>query len=324
MLRKDNKLSLGEKIKKLLKKLKYPSYLNIKEEELDKRIEKAYKLLSYCTVCPHQCGVNRLKGERGFCRSGEEVLISSYNAHFGEEPPLVGDFASGTIFFTYCNLKCVYCQNYPISQLGNGNKVSLIELAKIMLALQERKCHNVNLVTPTHFVPQILKSLKLAIKMGLSIPIVYNTSGYESEETLKLLDNIVDIFLPDARYADNQIALKYSSAPGYFEIMKKALKEMVRQVGDLVLDEAGIARSGLIVRHLVLPEGLSGTRKIMHFIAREISPHTYVSLMAQYFPAYHADQFPPLSRKLNRKEYKDALQVFKEEGLENGWFQKDI
>ena len=308
----------------MIRKLKYPRYLNIKEEEFDRRIEKAYKLLSPCQVCPRNCGVNRLKGEQGICRSGEEVIVSSYNAHFGEEPPLVGNFGSGTIFFTNCNLKCVYCQNYPISQLGNGNKVTLQELAKIMLTLQKRKCHNINLVTPTHFVPQILKSLKLAIKMGLRIPIVYNSSGYESVRTLKLLDGIVDIYLPDARYADDKIAQKYSSAPNYFEIMKKALKEMYRQVGDLVTDKIGIACSGLIVRHLVLPEGLSGTKKIMHFIAREISPHTYISLMAQYFPAYQAGQFPPLSRRINREEYREALQAFKEEGLGNGWFQEDI
>jgi len=308
----------------LIRKLKYPRYLNIKEEEFNRRIEKAYKLLSSCEVCPRKCRVNRLKGERGFCRSSEEVIISSYNAHFGEEPPLVGYFGSGTIFFTNCNLKCVYCQNYPISQLGNGNKVSLSELAKIMLALQKRKCHNINLVTPTHFVPQILKSLKSTIKMGLHIPVVYNTSGYDSVNTLNLLDGVVDIYLPDARYADNEIARKYSSAPDYFEIMKKALKEMHRQVGDLALDKTGVARSGLIVRHLVLPRGLSGTKKIMHFIAREISPHTYISLMAQYFPAYQAGQFLLLSRRINREEYREALRAFKEEGLENGWFQKDI
>jgi len=308
----------------LIGKLKYPRYLNIKEEEFDRRIEKAYKLLSPCEVCPRKCGVKRLEGERGFCRSDEEVIVSSYNAHFGEEPPLSGNLGSGTIFFTNCNLKCVYCQNYPISQLRNGNKVNLSELAKIMLALQKRKCHNINLVTPTHFVPQILKSLKSAIKMGLHIPIVYNTSGYDSVNTLKLLDGVVDIYLPDARYADNEIALKYSSAPGYFEIMKKALKEMHRQVGDLVRDKIGVACSGLIVRHLVLPEGLSDTRRIMRFIAREISPHTYISLMAQYFPAYQAEQFPLLSRRINREEYREAFQAFQEEGLENGWFQKDI
>jgi len=308
----------------LIGKLKYPRYLNIKEEEFDRRIEKAYKLLSPCEVCPRKCGVKRLEGEKGFCRSDEEVIVSSYNAHFGEEPPLSGNFGSGTIFFSNCNLKCVYCQNYPISQLGNGNKVNLSELAKIMLALQKRKCHNINLVTPTHFVPQILKSLKSAIKMGLHVPIVYNTSGYDSVNTLKLLDGVVDIYLPDARYADNEIAREYSSAPNYFEIMKKALKEMHRQVGNLVTDKIGVARSGLIVRHLVLPEDLSGTKKIMRFIAREISPHTYVSLMAQYFPAYRAGQFPLLSRRINGEEYREAFQAFKEEGLENGWFQKDL
>ncbi len=308
----------------MIKKLKYPRYLNITEEEFDRRIEKAYEILSPCEVCPRKCRVNRLEGEKGFCRSDEEVIVSSYNAHFGEEPPLSGNFGSGTIFFTNCNLQCVYCQNYPISQLGNGNKVSLSELAKIMLALQKRKCHNINLVTPTHFVPQIIKSIKSAIKMGLNIPVVYNTSGYESVGTLKLLDSIVDIYLPDARYADNEVARKYSSAPNYFEIVKKALKEMHQQVGDLAVDKNGIACSGLIVRHLVLPEGLSGTKEIMHFIAREISPHTYISLMAQYFPAYHAGQFPLLSRRINREEYREALQAFKEEGLENGWFQENI
>ena len=308
----------------MIGKLKYPRYLNIKEEEFDRRIEKAYKLLSPCEVCPRKCGVKRLEREKGFCRSDEEVIVSSYNAHFGEEPPLSGNFGSGTIFFSNCNLKCVYCQNYPISQLGNGNKVNLSELAKIMLALQKRKCHNINLVTPTHFVPQILKSLKSAIKMGLHVPIVYNTSGYDSVNTLKLLDGVVDIYLPDARYADNEIAREYSSAPNYFEIMKKALKEMHRQVGNLVTDNIGVARSGLIVRHLVLPEDLSGTKKIMRFIARKISPHTYISLMAQYFPAYQAGQFPLLSRRINREEYREAFQAFKEEGLENGWFQKDL
>lgn len=308
----------------MIKELKYPKYLNLTEEELDKRVEKAYKLLSFCKVCPHQCKVNRLVGQQGFCRSGKEVIISSYNAHFGEEPPLVGSSGSGTIFFTNCNLRCVYCQNYPISQLGNGNKVTLLELAKIMLELQKRRCHNINLVTPTHFVPQILKGLQLAIKMGLRIPIVYNTSGYESVGTLKLLDGVVDIYLPDARYADNKIAKKYSAAPNYFEVMKKALKEMYRQVGELIINKSGVAHSGLIVRHLVLPGGLSGSRKIMRFIAREISPHTYISLMAQYFPAYQASQFPLLSRKINREEYNEVLQVFKVEGLENGWFQEDI
>jgi putative pyruvate formate lyase activating enzyme len=193
-----------------------------------------------------------------------------------------------------------------------------------MLTLQKRKCHNINLVTPTHFVPQILKSLKIAIKMGLHIPIVYNTSSYESVETLRLLEGIIDIYLADARYADNEIAEKYSAAPHYFEVMKESLTEMYGQVGNLIMDKEGIARSGLIVRHLVLPKGLSGTKNIMHFIAKEISLHTYISLMAQYFPAYKAKEFPEISRRINKEEYEEALEIFKKENLENGWFQKDI
>ena len=308
----------------MIKELKYPSYLNLCNDELEKRIQKAYQLFSPCQICPHKCKVNRKEGELGICRSGEEVIISSYNAHFGEEPPLSGRFGSGTIFFTHCNLKCVYCQNYPISQLGNGNKVSLLKLAKIMLELQEKKCHNVNLVTPTHFVYQILQSIKIAIELGLHIPIVYNTSGYESVHTLKLLKGIVEIYLPDARYANNRIAEKYSAAPHYFEVMKRALKEMYRQVGDLLIDKNSIAVSGLIVRHLILPEGQSGTRKIMNFISQEISPHTYISLMAQYFPAFKAEQYAKLSRRISREEYREALKAFREEGLENGWFQGDM
>lgn len=308
----------------MVKKIKYPSYLNLKRGEIDERIEKAYELLSPCHICPQNCGARRLEGEKGFCRSGGDILISSYNVHFGEEPPLSGRFGSGTIFFTNCNLRCVYCQNYPISQLGNGYKITTLKLAKIMLELQKRKCHNINLVTPTHFMPQILKSLKLAIELGLYIPIVYNTSGYELVRILKLLDGIVDIYLPDARYGNNKIAEKYSAAPNYFEVMKKALKEMQRQVGDLLINEEGIALSGLMVRHLVLPEGLSGTKKIMNFIAKDISPYTYISLMAQYFPAYKAEQFPPLSRRISKEEYKEAFKAFREEGLENGWFQEGI
>jgi len=201
----------------LVIKLKYPSYLNLNKNELEKRIQKACQLFSPCQICPHKCKVNRKEDELGICRSGKDIMISSYNAHFGEEPPLSAKFGSGTIFFTHCNLRCVYCQNYPISQMGNGYKITALKLAKIMLALQERKCHNVNLVTPTHFTYQILRGIKIAIELGLRIPFAYNTSGYESVETLKLFDGIVDIYLPDARYADNNLAKKYSAAPNYFE-----------------------------------------------------------------------------------------------------------
>jgi len=307
----------------LVKELKHPSYLNIPIKEIDKRIQRAYHLFSPCQICPHHCLVKRNTGETGFCRSTEDIFISSYNAHFGEEPPLSGKFGSGTIFFTHCNLRCIYCQNYPISQMGKGYRITDLELAKIMLALQERKCHNVNLVTPTHFTYQILKSIKIAKEQGLHIPIVYNTSGYESVETLKLFDGIVDIYLPDARYSDNRIAVKYSSATNYFEVMKSALKEMHRQVGDLAVDKNGIAVSGLIVRHLILPGGLSGTKKIMNFISKKISSQTHISLMSQYFPAYKAKDDPVFSRKISQAEYKEAVLDFKNAGLVNGWFQED-
>jgi len=292
-------------------------------KEIENRIQIADHLSSPCQICPHKCKINRNNGETGFCRSAKDMTISSYNAHFGEEPPLSGTFGSGTVFFTHCNLRCVYCQNYPISQMGNGYKITDLELAKIMLDLQERKCHNVNLVTPTHFAGRILNAIKLAIERGLHIPIVYNSSGYESVKTLKLFDGIVSIYLPDARYADNRIAEKYSSAPGYFQIMKAAIKEMYRQVGDLVIDRNGVAVSGLIVRHLVLPEGMSGTKKIMEFIAGDISKNTFISLMSQYFPAYRAADYAAISRRINQDEYKKAIDAFHGTGLVNGWFQED-
>ena len=308
----------------MLKELEYPSYLNLDKDDLEKRIQKAFQLFSPCQICPHKCEAKRDEGELGICRSGNDIIISSYNAHFGEEPPLSGRFGSGTIFFTNCNLKCVYCQNYPISQMGNGYKITPLKLAKIMLELQGKKCHNVNLVTPTHFTYQILQSVKIAIGLGLHIPIAYNTSGYESVNTLKLFEGIVDIYLPDARYADDDLAKKYSGAPYYFEVMKKALKEMYLQVGDLEINKDGIAVSGLIVRHLVLPEGQSGTKKIMNFIAKEISTRTYISLMSQYFPAYKAKEYSSLSRKINLDEHKEALEAFEVSGLENGWFQEGL
>ena len=301
----------------------YPSYLNLKIDEIEDRIQEASQIFSPCRLCPHACKVDRKNGQLGICRSGRDIFISSYNVHFGEEPPISGKFGSGTIFFTHCNLKCVYCQNYPISQFGNGKKVTILKLAQIMLELQRKKCHNVNLVTPTHFIFQIMQSIKIAIELGLQIPIVYNSSGYDSVEVLKLLRGIVDIYLPDARYSDNVLGEKYSGAPHYFEIMKSALKEMHHQVGDLILDENGIALSGLIIRHLILPERQSGTKKIMKFIAKKISPHTHVSLMSQYFPAYRAKEYLSLSRKINDEENKEALVEFKNAGLENGWFQEN-
>jgi putative pyruvate formate lyase activating enzyme len=294
----------------------------ISETELQKRIEAAYNLLESCRVCPRQCGVNRLKNDKlGFCRSGLNPAISSVNPHHGEEPPLSGTKGSGTIFLTNCNLRCVYCQNYPISQLGNGAERTPDELAGQMIWLQEQGCHNLNLVTPTHFMPQILKAFGIARERGFDLPIVYNTSGYESLEALRLLDGIVAIYLPDMRYADDAAARTYSVAPHYPEINRAAIKEMYRQVGNLVLDEDGIATRGLIIRHLILPGGLSGTEGVMKFLAEEISKDVYISLMSQYFPAFKAHEFRELSRRITADEYEVAYQTMRKCGLKNGWIQ---
>jgi putative pyruvate formate lyase activating enzyme len=294
----------------------------ISETELQKRIEAAYKLLESCRVCPRECGVNRLKNDKiGFCRSGLNPVISSVSPHHGEEPPLSGTRGSGTIFLTNCNLRCAYCQNYPISQLGNGAERTPGELACQMIWLQEQGCHNLNLVTPTHFMPQILKAFGIARERGFTLPIVYNTNGYESLESLRLLDGIVDIYLPDMRYSDDAAARTYSVAPHYPEINRAAVKEMFRQVGNVVLDEDGIATRGLIVRHLVLPHGLSGTEGIMKFLADDISKDVYVSLMSQYFPAYKAYEIKELSRRITSDEYEEAYHIMQKYGLENGWIQ---
>ena len=291
--------------------------------ELQDRISAAYQLLESCRVCPRECGVNRLKDDKlGFCRSGLNPVISSVSSHHGEEPPLSGTSGSGTIFFANCNLRCVYCQNYPISQMGNGEERTPGELACQMLWLQEQGCHNLNLVTPTHFMPQILKALGIARERGFNLPIVYNTSGYETIEALKLLDGIVDIYLPDMRYSDDRTSLKYSIAPHYPEINRAAIKEMYRQVGNLALDANGIAKRGLIIRHLILPCGLSGTEKIMKFLAEEISKDVYISLMSQYFPAYKATQYKEINRRITTDEYDEAYQAMQKYGLENGWVQE--
>ncbi|MCK9417846.1 MAG: radical SAM protein [Nitrospirae bacterium] len=295
----------------------------ISDTELQKRIEAAYGLLESCRVCSRECGVNRLKNEKdGFCRSGLNPIISSVSPHHGEEPPLSGTRGSGTIFFTNCNLKCVYCQNYPISQMGNGAERTTGELACQMLWLQEQGCHNLNLVTPTHFMPQVLKALGIARERGFNLPIVYNTSGYESLEALRLLDGIVDIYLPDMRYSDDAMALRYSAAPHYPEINRAAIREMFRQVGNLELDEKGVAQRGLIIRHLVLPGGLSGTDGVMKFLAEEISKDVYISLMSQYFPAYKANEYKELNRRINEEEYDKAYDIKMRCGLKNGWVQE--
>jgi putative pyruvate formate lyase activating enzyme len=294
----------------------------LSKNEIDKRIEAAYQLLKSCHVCPRECGVNRLKNDKiGFCRSGLNPVISSVSPHHGEEPPLSGTRGSGTIFLTNCNLRCAYCQNYPISQLGNGAERTPGELACQMIWLQEQGCHNLNIVTPTHFMPQIMKAFGIARERGFTLPIVYNTNGYESLEALRLLDGIVDIYLPDMRYSDDAVARMYSVAPHYPEINRAAIREMFRQVGNVVLGEDGIAIRGLIIRHLVLPGGLSGTEGIMKFLSEEISKDVYVSLMSQYFPAYKAHEIKELSRKITSDEYDEAYHIMQKYGLENGWIQ---
>ncbi len=297
--------------------------IGITKDELELRIDAAYKLLEACRVCPRECGVNRLEDSRlGFCRSGLNPVISSVSPHHGEEPPLSGTKGSGTIFFTNCNLRCVYCQNYPISQLGNGAERSPGELACQMTWLQEQGCHNVNLVTPTHFVPQFLKALGLARERGFNLPIAYNTSGYDSVETLRLLDGVVDIYLPDMRYGDNKAAMQYSVAPHYVEVNRAAVKEMYRQVGNLVMDDQGIAKRGLLIRHLVLPGGISGTESVMKFLAEEISKDVAISLMSQYFPAFKCAEHPEINRRITEKEYDEAYDIKMKYGLKNGWVQE--
>ena len=292
----------------------YPSYLNLSEKELEKRIDKLFKILENCEICPRKCHVNRLKGQKGYCQLGYLPQVSDFHPHFGEESCLVGVGGSGTIFLTSCNLSCVYCQNFDISQLRIGREFSFEKMAEMMLKLQEIGCHNINFVTPTPQVPQILKSLQIAIKKGLKIPLVYNTSSYDSVEILKLLDGIFDIYLPDARYADNEVSLKYSNASNYFEIMKEVIKEMHRQVGELVIDKKGIAVRGVLVRHLVLPNNLAGSEKIFKFLV-SLSKNIAVNIMDQYYPCHKAFEFPELSRRITKKEYEGAINLAQEYGL---------
>jgi len=273
-------------------------------------------MLEECRLCGRQCGVNRLAGESGKCRITNQAVVSSYGPHFGEEAPLVGMHGSGTIFFTYCNLRCVFCQNYTISQLGEGHEVSREELARIKLSLQAGGCHNINLVSPTHVVPYILDALELAASMGLYLPLVYNTGGYDSLETLKLLDGIVDIYMPDMKYADEKTAEQLSGIKNYPEVNRAAIKEMHRQVGDLQINQQGVAQRGLLVRHLVLPNQLAGTQEIVRFLAQEVSTHTYVNIMAQYRPSYKAHNVPPVSRPLLREEFTEAIELARQQGLD--------
>ena len=290
--------------------------------ELEERVHTACDLLRDCIVCPQLCHVNRREGQLGFCRSGDLPTISSYGPHFGEEPPLVGRYGSGTIFLTNCNMRCSFCQNYAISQCGGGYEIACEELADIMLRLQERGCHNINFVSPSHFVPPIMRALDIAASRGLSIPLVYNSGGYDSVETLRLLDGVFDIYMPDAKYGRNDVAWELSLARNYTEQMHAALKEMHRQVGDLVL-RSGLAVRGLIIRHLVLPCNLASSELVMRFIAEEISRDTYLNIMAQYRvvrPASEEDlqrhpYLAQIQRPITAQEYRYARECAKRYGL---------
>ncbi len=295
-----------------------PKYLETYEKGLLKeKAEAALALLADCTACPRLCRVNRLANEKkgAVCRTGRYAVVGSYFPHFGEEDCLRGWRGSGTIFFSWCNLRCVFCQNYDLSQQGQGREVTPRELAGMMLELQARGCHNINFVTPEHVVPQILEALPLAIEGGLRLPLVYNTSAYDSLHSIHLMDGVVDIYMPDFKFWDAETARRYVKARDYPERAREAIKEMHRQVGDLVLDERGLARRGLLVRHLVMPSGLAGTREIMRFLAREVSSNTYVNIMAQYFPAGEAHRYPEISRPLLPQEYWEAVRIAREEGL---------
>jgi putative pyruvate formate lyase activating enzyme len=301
-----------------------PGYLALQRSgELAARAEAAYRSLAQCRLCPRACGVDRLAGRRGVCLAAKEAVVASWNVHHWEEPPISGTRGSGTIFFSGCTGKCRFCQNYPISQLGYGNPAGAARLAEMMLELQQRGCHNINFVTPTHYVPHILQALDLAAAQGLHVPLVYNTSGYDTVETLRLLEGVIDIWLPDAKYADDVVARRLSGFPRYVAHNRAALQEMFRQAGPgLHLDEEGIARRGMIIRHLVLPQGLAGSGEVLRLIAQALSPDLHVSLMDQYFPAHKAVGDPAIGRKITPLEYEEALAAFDAAGLQNGWQQE--
>lgn len=293
-----------------------PHYLVLHASgELTRRAKAAEDLLADCHLCPRQCGVNRLEDERGICRTGKNAIVASYAAHFGEESPLVGTGGSGAIFFTNCNLLCIFCQNYEISHLGEGMETTAEQLAAMMMSLQRQGCHNINFVTPSHVVPQILAALPLAVDAGLSIPLVYNSSGYDSNATLELLRGVIDIYMPDFKFWVGRSAKRYAKAADYPDIARQAIQEMHNQVGDLVIDEDGRALRGLLVRHLVMPDGIVETGSILNFIANEISPATYVNVMDQYRPCGMAYKKPPLVRRISPEEYKEALQLAERVGL---------
>ena len=296
--------------------IREPAYFDmLKNGRLEQRVAAAAGHLHACDVCPLQCGVDRAAGELGLCKIGMLAQVSSYGPHYGEESPLSGWRGSGTIFFSRCNLRCVYCQNADISQIDFGREVDGKALAAIMLKLQAMGCHNINLVSPTHVIPQILEAVNLAAQKGLRLPLVYNTGGYDSLEMLRLLDGVVDIYMPDMKYSDAAIARKYSGVKDYPQINQAAVLEMHRQVGDLQLDENAIAIRGLLVRHLVLPNDMAGSEIILGFLAESVSTQVYLNIMAQYHPAYRSDEFPPLNRRITHQEYQQVIKMAQEYGL---------
>jgi putative pyruvate formate lyase activating enzyme len=299
-----------------------PGYLKLLHSgKLAHRINHAYEILSCCTLCPRQCKVNRLHGEKGFCGASNTLEIAHYGPHFGEEPPLTGEKGAGTIFFTHCNLKCSFCQNHHISHEGIGRPVSEEKLGKIMIHLQALDCHNIDLVTPSHFLPFILKALSLAAAQGLRIPLVYNSSGYESRDTLKLLDGIIDIYLPDWKYAEKSLGKQYSNAPDYPSVCQAAIQEMYRQVGDVMLDSHKIAQRGLIIRHLVLPGLLTNSEKVLTLIRAAFPDSIRISLMSQYAPRFRACDHSLINRPLNQEEYQEISALMKRLDFEEYWIQ---
>jgi putative pyruvate formate lyase activating enzyme len=293
-----------------------PAYVQLlRSGELRERVAQAYEHLSVCDVCAWNCDVDRRAGQVGVCRTGELAKLSSYGPHLGEEDPLRGWRGSGTVFLSRCNLKCQFCQNHDISQTDAGYEVEPEQLASIILDLQTQGCHNINFVSPSHVVPQILAAVLLAAEAGLRLPLVYNTGGYDSLAMLDLLDGVVDIYMPDMKYADAEIARRYSKIANYPQVNQAAVREMHRQVGNLCVNESGLALRGLLVRHLVLPDNLAGTDQIVEFLATEISPNTYLNLMDQYRPAFRAHHFPELNRSISRQEYRAAVEMAQDAGL---------
>jgi putative pyruvate formate lyase activating enzyme len=304
-----------------------PGYIALYHSgELERRARELEERLTSCDICPRECHVNRLENELGFCHSGRLPVISSFCAHHGEEPVLSGSRGSGTVFFGNCNMRCLYCQNYQISQNWKQQKSKELDfsiLAKKMLYLQDEVgCHNINFVSPSHFVPQLVRAVAEAVPTGLKLPLVYNTNGYDSLASLKALEGIISIYLPDLRYASNAWARKFSQVKDYVEHAREAIKEMYRQVGNLVLDDSGVARQGLIVRHLILPNSIAGSDESLRWLAEEISPEVTLSVMSQYSPLYLAPKVPLLSRKISAAEYETVTNLLSDLGMENGWVQE--